>query len=295
MMDFYSLPALTVLSDCVTIAQYQGIKVIRVHHEQARAAIALHGAHILSFQPQGQADLIWMSEECIYDGQAALRGGIPLCWPWFGKLGEPGHGFARINQWTLLEHRENEHGVIISLGLQPNQDTLTLWPHQFSAQLNIEIGRKMKVTLDVTNTDTTAWTFTGALHTYFNIGDINQVSINGMGECYIDKLQAGKACLGNENLTINTGVDRIYTQPQDVITINDVVHQRIIAVENQGDNAAVIWNPWTQAANMTDMSADGYQTMVCVESTIHADTLEQGQAVQPGQSYQLSTEFGIQE
>ena len=165
-MDVYQLPAIAVLSDNVTVVQQDELKIIRVIHEKASAAIALHGGHVISYKPHGQQDLIWMSEQAIYDGKAALRGGIPVCWPWFGRIAAPAHGFARSSQWKLIEHRENETGVIVSLGLSTSEETLAVWPHQFEAVLNVEVGNELKVSLVMTNTDEADWRFSGALQLY---------------------------------------------------------------------------------------------------------------------------------
>lgn len=234
-----------------------------------------------------------MSEKAIWDGSTALRGGIPVCWPWFGRIAAPAHGFARNTEWQLIEHRENETGVIVSLGLKPTEETLAIWPHQFEVVLNIEVSKTLTVTLDVKNTDQAEWAFSGALHSYFNIGDIHQANITGMGENYIDGLQDDKVCLGGETLTFNASIDRVYTAPKETIEINDVANERTIQIANQGENSAVIWNPWELAAGMKDMDDDGYETMVCVESTLHTPTLEEGKILQPGESHQLVTEIQI--
>lgn len=160
-MDLLSLKTVTTLSDCVTIAEQDQVKIVRVIHDKASAAISLHGGHVLSFQPKGQADLLWMSSQAIYDGKAALRGGIPVCWPWFGRIAAPAHGFARNQEWKLIEHRENEQGVIVTLGLQATPESLAIWPYQFDVRLHVEIRESLTVTLDVTNTDSKAWTFSG--------------------------------------------------------------------------------------------------------------------------------------
>lgn len=293
-MDLKTLPALTVLSDSVTIVELDGVKVVRVLHEKATAGIALHGAHVLSFAPAGQPDVIWMSDQAVFDGKAALRGGIPVCWPWFGRIAAPAHGFARNSEWTLLEHRENEQGVIIELGLRPNEQTLTLWPHQFDARLIMEVSDTLKVTLDVVNTDQHAWTFSGALHTYLNVADIREVSVRGMGSDYIDSLQNEKACQGGDILQLSDTIDRVYTQPEAHIKVADSRFERTLVVENSGHNAAVLWNPWAAGAQaMADMADDGYLTMLCVESTLHAPSLEQGKILQPGEHYQLSTLLSV--
>ncbi|KGY12885.1 aldose epimerase [Vibrio tubiashii] len=287
-MDFNTLPALTVLSDNVTIVEVDQVKVVRVIHEKATAGIALHGGHVISFKPQGQEDLIWMSEQTIFDGKAALRGGIPVCWPWFGRIAAPAHGFARTSEWTLLEHRENEKGVIIELGLLPSEQTLAVWPHQFQAHLLVEIGDELKVTLDVTNTDDQSWTFSGALHTYLNVADIHTTKTTGMGAEYIDSLLEDKICQGGKELLLTDTIDRVYTRPETVINVDDGT--RTINIENQGHNSAVLWNPWAEGAKgMADMQDDGYKTMLCVESTLHAPSIEAGKTLQPGESHQLAT------
>jgi len=289
-MNLEQLPALTVLSDNVTIVEKDDVKIVRVIHEKASAGICLHGGHVVSFQPKGQPDLIWMSEQALFDGKAALRGGIPICWPWFGRIAAPAHGFARNSEWTLLEHRENENGVIVELGLLPSESTLAVWPYQFQAHLLVEIGDELKVTLDVTNTDSQAWTFSGALHTYLTVGDIEQAATTGMGPEYIDSLKGGEICQGGETLQLTDTIDRVYTQPSTQITVQDPVLKRSLVVENQGHNSAVLWNPWAEGAQgMGDMQDDGYKTFLCVESTLHAPSIEQGKTLQPSESHQLIT------
>jgi glucose-6-phosphate 1-epimerase len=289
-MNLEQLPALTVLSDNVTIVEKDDVKIVRVIHEKASAGICLHGGHVVSFQPKGQPDLIWMSEQAVFDGKAALRGGIPICWPWFGRIAAPAHGFARNSEWTLLEHRENENGVIVELGLLPSESTLAVWPYQFQAHLLVEISDELKVTLDVTNTDNQAWTFSGALHTYLTVGDIEQAATTGMGPEYIDSLKGGEICQGGETLQLTDTIDRVYTQPSTQITVQDPVLKRSLVVENQGHNSAVLWNPWAEGAQgMGDMQDDGYKTFLCVESTLHAPSIEQGKTLQPGESHQLIT------
>ena len=294
-MDLSTLPALAVLSDNVTIVEHQGVKLVRVIHDKANAAISLFGGHVVSFQPQGQEDLIWMSQQAKFDGKTALRGGIPVCWPWFGRIAAPAHGFARSSEWQLVEHRESEAGVIVSLGLKPSEETLAVWPHQFDARLNVEIGDELKVTLDVKNTDEQPWTFSGALHTYLNVADIHNTTTTGMGAEYIDSLQGGKICQGSAELVLTDTIDRVYIQPEAQILVTDKKLERTLSVENQGHNSAVLWNPWAEGATgMGDMQDDGYLTMLCVESTLHAPSLEAGKTLQPGESHQLITTISVQ-
>lgn len=289
-MNLNQLPALTVLSDNVTIVEQDKVKIVRIIHNKASAGIALHGGHVVSFKPKGQDDLIWMSEQAKFDGKTALRGGIPICWPWFGRLAAPAHGFARTSQWTLIEHRESDNGVIVELGLMASEETLSVWPYLFSARLLVEVSEELTVTLDIQNTDQTPWTFSGALHSYLNLGDITQAQTTGMGSQYIDSLKGGEVFQGDDVLRLTDTIDRVYTQPQAKIIVQDPVLDRSIVIENQGHNSAVIWNPWAEGAqSMGDMADNGYTTFLCVESTLHAATLEQGKTLQPGETHQLVT------
>ncbi|MCP3697762.1 MAG: D-hexose-6-phosphate mutarotase [Aliivibrio sp.] len=287
-MNLTHLPTISVLSDSVTIAQLDDVKIVRIIHDKAEAAISLHGGHVLSFTPKGQDDLIWMSKEAIFNPEKAIRGGVPVCWPWFGRIANPAHGFARNSTWTLIEHRENENGVMVVLGLEASEETKAIWPFEFEARLTVEIGDQLKITLDAKNTDDKAWNCSGALHTYLNVADINATTITGMGLSYIDGLLEGKVCPGGDTLSINAAVDRVYTQPENTVLVSDT--QRTLSVTNTGHNAAVIWNPWIEGAeSMGDMNNDGYQTMVCVESTYHATSLETAKVIQPNESFVLST------
>ncbi|MFW7523144.1 D-hexose-6-phosphate mutarotase [Vibrio ostreicida] len=294
-MDLLSLPVLTVLSDNVTIVEKDNVKIVRIIHEKATAGIALHGGHVVSFAPKGQDDLIWMSDQAIFDGKAALRGGIPVCWPWFGRIATPAHGFARNSEWHIAELTQDAQNIMLVLELKSSEDTLEIWPYQFSARLLIEVGSELKVTLDVTNTDSQEWTFSGALHTYLNVGNVQDVTTTGMGLDYIDQLKQGQQCQGSDVLQLNHAIDRVYTQPDNVIAVIDPHIDRTLRVENQGHNAAVLWNPWASGAQLiNDMANNGYQTMLCVESTLHASRLEKGKTLRPGESYPLSTRISVQ-
>ena len=289
-MDLNTLPAVAVLSDNVTIVEVDSVKVVRVIHDKANAAISLFGGHVISYQPQGQEDLIWMSQQAKFDGKTALRGGIPICWPWFGRIAAPAHGFARNSEWELVEHRESENGVMVELALFASEETHAIWPFMFEARLFVEIGDELNVSLKVKNIDDAEWKFSGALHTYLNLGDIEQAQTTGMGPEYIDSLADGAIVQGGDVLKLTDTIDRVYTKPEANIQVNDAVFGRTINVANTGHNSAVLWNPWAAGAQaMGDMQDDGYKTFLCVESTLHAPSIEAGKTLQPGESYVLKT------
>ncbi len=289
-MDLLKLKTVNALSDTITICEYEGMQVIKVVHPAAEAGITLHGGHLIWFRPAGEKDVIWLSEKAEFTPSKALRGGIPVCWPWFGRVATPAHGFARTSMWSLIEHRENESGVIVELGLTDSDETLAIWPNRFDLKITFEISSELKVKLTATNTDDHNWSMSGALHSYFTVGDVREISIEGMGSDYIGGLKDAKTFTGGNSLVFTEALDRVYTAPDDTVTINDARNTRNLLVTNRGHNSAVIWNPWAEgAAGMGDMDDDGYLTMVCVESTQHGD----GITLQPGESHSLETQISV--
>lgn len=292
-MDYYQLPALTALSDFVTTAQLDNIKIVRIMHPKAKCAVSLFGGHLLSYIPEGKQETIWMSQQAKYDGATALRGGIPVCWPWFARMATPAHGFCRTsNEWKLVEHRENDEGVMLRLGLSTSEQTLAIWPHQFELFLDIQVGEELTVSLTMHNRSESPWKFSGALHTYLNVSDINKVETRGMGPEYIDSLNQGTLTQGGDTLVLTDTIDRIYTQPESAIEAKDVGFERSLKIENGGANSAVLWNPWAEGAeSMGDMQDDGYKTMLCIEACQWAKDLDSGTEIAPGESHTLSTKI----
>ena len=271
------------LSDYVSVSEQGGIKIIQIKHPKVSASISLFGAHLLHFQPKGQEDFIWMSEKADFSGKTPLRGGIPLCWPWFGKSSLPSHGFARNAIWTLKEHRENENGVILSMTLEDSPHTREIWPHAFHLEAQFEITEDLKVSLISSNTDQVPYEIGGALHTYLNIGNIRNIEISGLGKEYLER---GLPKTSLENIIFNQEIDRIYTQADNEIILDDKEFKRQIKITNAGHNAVVLWNPdATLSQQMQDMADESYKKMVCLESCIH----DRSVLLQPGQKHTLST------
>ncbi|WP_299732741.1 D-hexose-6-phosphate mutarotase [uncultured Endozoicomonas sp.] len=282
------------LSPSISRHSINNLSILKIQSSLCEAAISLHGGHLLQFKPAGEKDIIWLSDKAIYSPEKAIRGGIPVCWPWFGTIGSPSHGFARISPWQLMNWQESEEAVVITLGLSASEQTKAIWPHEFSATLTFRLSASLKTTLTVTNTGATPWRWSGALHSYFQIAEATETSITGAGKDYIDSLQSVDKCKSTGDLLINQSIDRVYTTPDESIIIHDKENQRRLSIRNTGSNAAVIWNPWDEISKgMADMDDDGYKTMVCVESTNFADNLESGTLLSPEETHQLTTEISI--
>lgn len=289
-MNWYTLTATDEISSTISRIDYQSCALLRVNHPKVKGVISLFGGHVVSCQPKGQDDLLWLSEQAIFDGQTPLRGGIPLCFPWFNKAGSPSHGFARISEWALDSYEETPQGVTLILALSHSEKTQQIWPFAFDAKLTVTFASNLSVSLSVTNCDDKPWRYSGALHSYLKLGDIRQTSIQGLGPLYLDSLDERQEKRSLLPLIVNQEVDRVYTQAESTITINDDALNRQVLVHNDNNNSVVAWNPWQHGAQaMKDMADDGYEQFVCVESTVFADRLETGRLVEPGQTDILST------
>lgn len=285
-MTYKQLPAKE-LSKSIRICQSQDTSIILVNHKTAEAAISLFGGQLLSYRPTKEKDIVWLSELALFDKTKPIRGGIPICWPWFGNTGgEQTHGFARNIDWALTNYEERDEGVTIVLELSDNDETRAIWPNKFHNALKFEIGNKLTVSLTSTNADKNSWSYNGALHSYLTVGDISKTSVTGMGHQYIDGVQGYVPMEGQEILNFDSETIHIYTAPRNPISINDQTNQREIKVINDGHDSAVIWNPWKQqATNMADMNDNDYKSMLCVESAIYNNSI----TLAPGESYTLST------
>ncbi|STQ69346.1 Putative glucose-6-phosphate 1-epimerase [Hafnia alvei] len=258
----FTLPVQEQITPYISQRQIGELPVVVVNHPKVRAAVTLQGAHLLTWQPSGEKPVLWLSSETAFKNGVAIRGGIPICWPWFGPAGQPAHGFARNLPWTLTAHDEDESGVILTFTLEQSAESKKHWPHDFCLIARFKLGEVCEMELESHG----EYEYTAALHTYFNIGDITQIDVSGLGSPYIDKVNPGT---GEQqgNLTFATRTDRIYTKPEPFSVITDKALQRVIEVHHHNNTDVVAWNPWSElSVSMADMPNDGYKTMVCVET-----------------------------
>lgn len=268
-------------------------KIIKINHPSFNAAFALHGAHLLHFQVKQQQPLIYLSNTAIFNGEKAIRGGVPVCWPWFGaankSLGDnlPAHGFARTSQWRLSSINENDKGVDLEFSLTSNESTKAIWDHEFTLTLKASLSDQIELSLITENSGDKDFTYGGALHTYLSIGNAEQTDINGLASIYNDSLDGDAVKESHCPLVINKPIDSIYQTNIGSLTVNDTGNKRHISVTNAGNDAVVVWNPWIEGASaFIDLPDDGYKSMLCVESAI---TSQEGELVKAGQCHTLTT------
>jgi glucose-6-phosphate 1-epimerase len=232
-----------------------------------RMVVAHHGAHVLSWVAGGR-ERLFLSPQSIMDGQAAIRGGIPVCFPQFNQRGDlPKHGFARNVQWTAKPARMEGHAAHLALALSDSAVTRQWWDQAFEALLLIELTPgALQVELAVRNTDTQPLRFTGALHTYLAVNDVAQARLLGLGGQ--SEWDAVKDCHGKAapELRFVGEFDRVYSAAPQGYELQDGPHT--LSIEQDIDWAqTVVWNPGAaKCTALADMPFDGWQHMLCVEA-----------------------------
>ncbi|MBL4712417.1 MAG: D-hexose-6-phosphate mutarotase [Gammaproteobacteria bacterium] len=279
-----------------------GLPVVNVENVHANSTISLQGAHILSWIPKGEEEVIWLSEEASFATGKSVRGGVPICWPWFGPYNStddassnfPAHGFARTVNWHVLSTEALANGSTrISFTTLPDEDTKAMWPANTTVQLKVTVGKKLELELITHNDSTQPITIGQAFHTYFRIGDIANTKIHGLDDTdYLDKVDNLKRKVQHGPVCIDGEVDRIYLDTTSDCVIEDKALKRNIIIIKCGSHSTVVWNPWQEVADkMGDLGTDGYKQMLCVESS---NAAEDEVTIQPGKAHQLWVQYAVQ-
>ncbi len=278
-----------------------GFIAIEVRTPFSTATLALQGAHVMTWQPKGEKPVIWMSKQAKFAAGKSIRGGVPICWPWFGphatQAAYPGHGFARTIPWTLTDARQLPDGRV-RLALAPVMDKTTRaqWPHASTVKYSITIGQELVIGLATRNTGKTAFPLGQALHTYFQVGDIRQTTIAGLaGSTFIDKVAGGKRRKQRGTVSFAGETDRVYLGTSGCCGIVDPVLKRTVLITSTGSRSTVVWNPGAEkAAKMGDFgktgSRQGEDCMVCVETANAADDVI---TLAPGATHRMTAQYRV--
>lgn len=261
------------------------------------ASIALQGAHVLTWQPTKQKPVIWLSKAAKFAPGKSIRGGVPLCWPWFGphatESAHPGHGFARTIPWSLIDARKLPDGRV-RLEFEPvmSDASRAQWPHPSSVKYSVTVGQELTASLTTRNIGERPFVLGQALHTYFEIGDIGQISITGLaGRAYIDKVAGGKRKKQQGDISFAGEADRVYLDTAGCCSIVDPVLKRTILITSTGSRSTVVWNPGLEkAAKMGDFGKAGETRMVCVET---ANAVDDVITLAPGETHRMTAQYRV--
>ncbi|GGD13882.1 D-hexose-6-phosphate mutarotase [Franconibacter pulveris 1160] len=267
MNKIFALPVVEQITPVLSRRQQDELELIVVDHPQVRASFALQGAHLLSWKPAGEEEVLWLSDITPFKTGVALRGGVPVCWPWFGPAAQkelPSHGFARNLPWSLSAHNEDENGVVLTFELHSSDASRQYWPHDFTLYARFKVGKTCEMELEAHGDFET----TSALHTYFNVGDISAVKVSGLGDTYIDKVNGGEqGKLSDGVQTFPDRTDRVYLNAEACSLIHDAALKRCIEVVHHHHSNVVGWNPGPAlSVSMADVPDEGYKSFVCVET-----------------------------
>jgi glucose-6-phosphate 1-epimerase len=275
-----------------------GFPIALITTPHATAAITPYGAHLLSYRFTFDSnDLLFLSDNAIFKEGTAIRGGVPICWPWFGpdpqKLGRTDHGLARTRMWNVISTdllADQECSITFELSNTP--ETYTLWPHHFQLILKLTVGKSLTLELTTHNLGDTPMKLTQALHTYFGIGDITQTKITGLeGFTYSDKTDESREKSQKNAIHIDAETDRVYPTDGGDIVIHDNGHNRNIRIESEGSRTTVVWNPWIRVCEQkVDLASDDYKKMLCIETANAGDDII---TLQPKESYRLKAIFTL--
>jgi glucose-6-phosphate 1-epimerase len=272
------------------VSGHGGLTKVDVTARAAKGEIYLHGAHVTSWTPSDAEDVLFVSSQSQWNESRPIRGGVPVCFPWFSSKADdanaPMHGFARTTAWQLESIAQNGDAVTVSMFIESNDATKKWWPADFRAVLRATFGPELILELDVLNTGKTSFRFEEALHTYFRVGNIESVLVKGLdGVDYVDKTDDKRKKTQNGPIAIVSETDRVYLNTKADVKVEDPALHRQILIAKENSLSTVVWNPWIQKAKaMSDFGDAEWPQMICIETCNVADSAVE---LMPGQHHQM--------
>jgi glucose-6-phosphate 1-epimerase len=250
--------------------EFKGIEALRLNGPRGSSAVVARlGGQVLSWLTPDGREHLFLSERAVFDGSAPIRGGMPICFPQFGGLGDlPKHGFARTREWSVAAQRCGDDYALATLELVDDENTRALWPHAFRAEISVmlEVDR-IDVEFCVENTGPAPFEFTGALHSYLRVTQVEDAALEGLhGHDYLDAARDNRVVreTGTE-IIVEGEVDRVYYDVRRPQLLN--AGNLSLGIQSQGFPDVVVWNPWVDlCAGLKDMPPDGWRHMLCVEA-----------------------------
>jgi len=255
------------------IEDENGLPKIRVTTPASSTEIYLHGAQVTSWIPAGTSEVLFLSKYSNWKEGKAIRGGIPICYPWFRAKADdpkaPSHGFVRTTAWQIESVTHQAGNIVLSLVFTSNDVTRKLWPYDFHLTHRITVGAELKLELITRNTGSETFRIEEALHTYFHVADIEKTSVSGLdGVLFLDNVRNNIEQTQQGELVMTGPTDNAYMNTHSSATVIDPVLKRKLITEKTNSTTTIAWNPWQQAAaSMSDLGDEEWREMVCVEAS----------------------------
>lgn len=262
------------------------LPVVRVQTDLGTLIVSLYGGHVISWVPAGKEEVFYMSPLSGHEGGKPLRGGIPVCWPWFGKIEMPQHGLARTALWTLESVEEFDGGnAKLLLSFEPEG-----W-NGLRVEMEILFGDELVQRL-TTRAGSTEVVYSEALHSYFNVGDVRQVTVSGLSDIPFEERAKKGSAASESPLRLRNWMDRIYYPAVGELRLRDESMDRTIVIAREGSRSVVVWNPWDEGAReIADLPDDGWTDFICVET---ANIGPASHSLSPGEFHTMSHTIWIE-
>ena len=274
-----------------------GLPKIRITAQAGSAEIYLYGSQVTSWQPAGAEEVIFVSERSEWEDGRPIRGGIPICFPWFRAKADdpqaPKHGFVRTREWRLDRIRAEEDGAVsVVCTTQSDASSRRWWPYDFRLVHRVTVGSSLGMELNLTNTGSTGLRFEEALHTYFRVGEVQRVRVRGLDQvAYLDNMDGNQEKIQSGDLLIDKATDNAYLNTYSAPELVDGGLGRTIRTDKENSATTVVWNPWQQgAAALADFGRDEWQHMACVEAS---NILEHAVSLRPGEEHAMRATLHI--
>jgi D-hexose-6-phosphate mutarotase len=261
--------------------------------EGSLAEVYLLGGHVTRWIPEGGQDVLWLSRASHYEVGKPIRGGIPVCLPWFGPLaGDPSapiHGYVRLSLLNVESVAFNDDSSVSAVLCRKfEKPPAGNWPGDFEVRLRVTVGRSLSVAAEMLNLGHKDLVLSEALHTYFRVSDVRKVRVTGLaGATYLDKLTGARTVQGPEPLTFTAQTDRVYVNSAGEVVLHDPQMGRDVRIAKRGAKSTVVWNPWIEkAAAMPDFGDDEWPEMLCIET---ANALDDVVTIPAGKTHTMET------
>lgn len=285
------------IPDAATVVEGKGgLPKVRIATIAASGEMYLHGAHVTSWKPEGANEVLYVSPRSLWQDGAAIRGGVPVCFPWFGNKSDdpsaPAHGFVRTKSWHLDSIEKNGDEVSVTMFTDNSKSTQKWWPSDFRLLYRATFGAELVLELIVTNTGTASLRFEEALHAYYKVGDATKTSISGLDRTqYLDKTDSFREKTQSGDVLIKAETDRVYLDTEKPLRMVDGVLHRKTVVTKENSRTTVIWNPFPEkAAALNDLGQDQWKSFVCMEVT---NVGEYAVELAPGEKHRMAARVSV--
>jgi glucose-6-phosphate 1-epimerase len=270
---------------------------IQITGPDAEGELYLHGAQVTSWKPRGNDEVLFLSTKSRWQEGQAIRGGIPICFPWFRAKRDdpkaPAHGFVRTRSWQLESIAEEECGVVVSMSTESDDQTQHWWPADFRLVHRVVFGPELILELTCTNTGETDLSFEEALHTYNRVSDVAKVWLQGLaGAQFLDNTDSNIAKVQQGDVTIASPTDNAFVGTKTDVDLLDLNFRRHIRLRKANSLTTVVWNPWSEgAARLGDLSDGEWTQFLCVEAS---NILAASVRLAPGEEHKMRAVLSIQ-